>query len=486
MNGMQVIDAVAEDVPTAMCDRAAERAVLAAVMLDDTPATFRRVAAIVGAADFYDPAHSTVWRAIAALVERGEGVDVHTLVAELRRRGRLHTVGGAQFIGQLTDEIPTVAHAVSHAGIVADASQRRRLAEIAVRIARAAMDPTRPVMQTRDVGLEDLRRVRGRATKAVDAVDAVDGVWSRIEARTEARARGVAADLVRFGFDPLDTMSHGGMIIGGTYVLAGREGTGKTTAAVQFAAETAARGEGVLYVAIEGSAAMIGDTLMSYRSGVELTRITRDTHLLTPDDVMAMTSASNAIASWPLRLVSGEHCPTTVASIESAARELDVPPRLIVVDHLLRMDASRSGMKEHERVEEIMPALVKMAERLNAALLLVAHIGRGEMRGGLYSRPMAGMLAGGRTIEREAYGVLILHREDKHPTTKENVGSVLVRGLVDVFAPKLRGVGDCLYERLRFRGEVQRFEPAPLNPRHGPDDSRDDFPRESASYGDAE
>lgn len=483
MRDLQVIDAVAEEIPSAMCDHAAERAVLAAVLLDKTPETFRRVAAVVGEEDFYSPAHAVVWAAIATLVERGTDVDVYTLVAELRRRNRLHTVGGPQAIGELTDDVVTTAHAVAHAGLVADASQRRRLAAVAVQIARAAMDPAREPMRTRDAGLESLRAVRGRGVQVVDAASAVDGVWARIEARTEARERGDAGDLVRFGFAPLDAMSHGGMILGGTYVLAGREGTGKTTAACQIAAGVAERGEGVLYVALEGSAAMIADTFMSYRSGVELTRITRDTHTITHADRDALVAASNAIASWPLHILSGARCPATVAGIEAAARDLSAPPRLIVVDHLLRMDASRAGLKEHERVEEIMPALVKMGERLGVTVLVIAHIGRGELRGGLYARPVAGMLAGGRTIEREAYGVFLLHREDKHPTLRENVGSALVRGVVEVLASKLRGVGDCLYERLRFRGEVQRFEPLPKPGRGGADE---DFPDPPPAYGDAE
>ena len=49
--------------------------------------------------------------------------------AELRARDRLNAVGGAQYVGELTDEIPTLAHCESHARIVLDMAQRRRALE---------------------------------------------------------------------------------------------------------------------------------------------------------------------------------------------------------------------------------------------------------------------------------------------------------------------------------------------------------------------
>ena len=62
-------------------------------------------------------------------------------------------------------------------------------------------------------------------------------------------------------------------------------------------------------------------------------------------------------------------------------------------------------------------------------------------------------------MNRDADGIIIMHREDKYPTSKENVGNTSVAGMVDLLAPKLRGVEDNTFARMRFRGEVQRFEP---------------------------
>ena len=61
-------------------------------------------------------------------------------------------------------------------------------------------------------------------------------------------------------------------------------------------------------------------------------------------------------------------------------------------------------------------------------------------------------------MNRDADGIIILHREDKYPTRKDNVDNQTVAGVVDIFCPKLRGVEDNTFGQMRFRGDVQRFE----------------------------
>jgi len=122
---------MADDRKRTLADPQAERAVLAAALLDAEGASraIPRIAAILAPSDFYDPRHATLWDSFRAIHARAEQVDVLTVVAELRARDRLNAVGGAQYVGELTDEIPTLAHCESHARIVLDMAQRRRALE---------------------------------------------------------------------------------------------------------------------------------------------------------------------------------------------------------------------------------------------------------------------------------------------------------------------------------------------------------------------
>ena len=116
-------------------DLEAERAVLGSILLDNV--ALSNVEGILAASDFYHPAHGVIYEAIVSIAGRREPVDVVTLAAELRSRERLNTVGGAQYLGELTDTIPTVAHAAAHAPIRDDLTGVRRTNDVATAINRS-------------------------------------------------------------------------------------------------------------------------------------------------------------------------------------------------------------------------------------------------------------------------------------------------------------------------------------------------------------
>ena len=118
-------------------DLAAECAVLAAVLIEND--TLPRIASIIRSADdFHEPSHATVWKAFLALQGGASPIDVTTTAGKLREMNRLNAVGGPQFLGDLTDVIPTIAHCETHARIVADLARVRRM-DLALQRARARL-----------------------------------------------------------------------------------------------------------------------------------------------------------------------------------------------------------------------------------------------------------------------------------------------------------------------------------------------------------
>lgn len=488
----RVVDVdVVDETPASMRDVEAERAVLAAVLLDEGQEgrVWQRVSAILGAEDFYSPEHRVFWQAFCRMHVRRTPLDVHTVVAELRAMDKLHTVGGVQAVGGLTDWIPTVAHCESHAGIVAAAARRRRIAAIGTHLARAAEDPTRDLAQLRDSAVGVLRGVRMGVVKVPDAADLVAEMWQGIDDRMSGKTAGP----LPFGVPTLDRMSDGGtgvggMKRGGTYFLSARPGIGKTTLACQITAAAASSGERVLYVALEPKRVEITQSVTACHARVGIVKMTRAPHQLTPSDMHSLTMSSRDIATWPLHVIdeTADDCPNTVALIEAAMCSLPEMPSLVVIDHILKMRPVGRYAKKHEGVEEIVAGLVSLGKRTGASILALCHIGRAIRSGALNRKPTPEDIQGGDVMARDADGLLILHREDKYPTDRKNVDNPNVRGIVEVFAPKLRGVEDDTAGRMRFHGDVQRFDAIVSG--HGPNDSRDvtadapDFP----SYGDAE
>ena len=92
-------------------------------------------------ADFYRPAHRTVWRAILHLADRGEPTDPVTVLGELDHAGELAEVGGGPFLHTLTEAVPTVAHAGHYARLVVEAARRRRVIDLGIRVAHCDAEP---------------------------------------------------------------------------------------------------------------------------------------------------------------------------------------------------------------------------------------------------------------------------------------------------------------------------------------------------------
>src|SRR5438034_786400 len=93
-----------------------EQATLGAMILER--AAIEKAAEILKPDDFYRDAHRIVFEAILSLIGRDEPVDLLTLQEQLRHQNHLEQTGGAPYLYQLTDALPTAANVEHYAKIV--------------------------------------------------------------------------------------------------------------------------------------------------------------------------------------------------------------------------------------------------------------------------------------------------------------------------------------------------------------------------------
>lgn len=103
----------------------AERATLGCLLLDS--ASRSRMASGLKASSFLERRHGVIFEAACALLDRGDPLDVVTLADALTRRDQLEHAGGASYLAELTEAVPTAANAEWYSGKVVEASVRRRL-----------------------------------------------------------------------------------------------------------------------------------------------------------------------------------------------------------------------------------------------------------------------------------------------------------------------------------------------------------------------
>jgi replicative DNA helicase len=119
----------------------AEQSVLGAVLLDN--AALNRSMEILSDGDFYRTANQILYRGMVGLSERNQPVDQITLTDYLRGTGELEQVGGASYIAELVQIVPSAANIRYHCKIVREKSLLRGLVRTATDVVMRGYEGTR-------------------------------------------------------------------------------------------------------------------------------------------------------------------------------------------------------------------------------------------------------------------------------------------------------------------------------------------------------
>ncbi len=391
---MSVFDAVP------MHDPDAERAVLGEVMLDTsmpngTLARFESQG--ITEESFYDPRHALIWQAILEVKKSGSGVDVLTLCAALRSLNRLNTIGGAQYIGELTDVIPTLAHCEAHGKIVVEYAQLRKAHAVASDIIATARAPESATERLAKMHALSLTVPSGvQANKNVALLHRLDAALESIEKANEARARG-AIVTARFGVEALDGSVDGrfdGMLNGihrrNVLTIAAPPGGGKTTfmmqAAVVSAQDAIAAAGGdtdkaarVVIFSAEMTGPDVSLRLACARACIDFNRLRAGR--VNQQETDRLYAAVNEIAYLPIDVIDSETNNGSITANDIYAYLVGMRANgkvcaLAGIDYFQQLDRTRGTEKANSTEEHQARAklLVKAAKDGNAPLVVVSSI----------------------------------------------------------------------------------------------------------------
>lgn len=205
-----------------------EEALLGSILINEDVLNWDNVK-LVKTTDFYLLKNQWMFDAIRALHERGEAIDLLTVIEELRRTPDHFGEVGPAYPAYLVNNTPTHVHADSYAAVVRSAARRRDALRIASEIANAAVS---------------------------DAPEDFEAQFRRMEQLLEERKRGQpqtslihVSDLKK---QPLISWLVPGEIPErGLIVLYGPSGIGKSFVALDYAMNLA-QSSSVVYVAAEG------------------------------------------------------------------------------------------------------------------------------------------------------------------------------------------------------------------------------------------
>ena len=204
---------------------------------------------------------------------------------------------------------------------------------------------------------------------------------------------------------------------GGLYILAARPGVGKTSFALNIVENICAHeeGDGVLFFSLEVDATDLVKKIISSRAKVEFKKMEMGS--CNEEEYQSLTDAGNEISNWNLDLM--DIADLTVAQLRSHARrhqmEYEGRMKLIVIDYLQLLSASRPTMTEYEKVSEISRTLKILAKELSVPIIALSQVNRDSEKNAGKARPRKlSDLRGSGSIEQDADAVMFLH----HDTSK--------------------------------------------------------------------
>lgn len=405
----------------------AERAVLGAVLLEGREC-LPRVIEVLHSPDFYTEAHRAIFDTMLRLFDRGEPVDLITLTEDLRKAGRLDSVGGPAALALLVEQASIAAHLGAYAGIVRDMAVLRELIQTSTLVLTQAYEAKDDVQtlvddaERRIFALSE-RRLEGSAQPVSKILKQTFEHIERLYDRKE-HVTGVAT-----GFEKLDLLT-AGLQPSDFIIIAGRPSMGKTAFALCVALHVgvALRGK-ILILSLEMSSQQIVQRMLCAEAKVDSQAVR--TGYLSAADWHRLTAAAGRLSEAKIFVDDSPGISVLEARAKARRMKAEHGLDLLVIDYLQLM-RGRSGIENRQQeISEISRSLKALAKELNVPVVALSQLSRAvETRAQRDFRPQLSDLRESGALEQDADLIMFLYRhsvyKDDLPPDEQNKAEVII------------------------------------------------------------
>lgn len=418
---------------------AAEEGLISSVIIDENLIYQEGLDTIPPGA--FSPKRAPIWKAVLDLYRGDQSIDLVTVTEQLRLAGKLHDVGGVEYVMGILSEFPgigTSAH--TYADQVEDVWTRRRIARIGLTYAQRVnrtQDETATVVEEMERELYELSHSAGGTglSRASDIADEYTTGGARLSS----------------GFPSIDRVTSGGLPLGDLTVLAGRTSMGKSALAHAIA------------FAVGDAHVISPDQPLPEVIANEACRRTR-----IPLDLFQITEVSDKEKKrWrdAKAQVVKDMSTTTFddgsyklgRAISDIRRAAFAGKKLVIVDHLQRIFPDKKYTSRREFMIDVTGTLKDLARDFGISILALSQLSRAiDERPN--KRPMLADLSESKSIEEDANLVLFLYREKYYdPNTMQGDVS-------EVIVAKNKTGGRYRVAKIAFRERFVLFEEFPNAP----------------------
>lgn len=389
----------------------AEQSVLGSILIDNQ--VFHKVIDFLSPEDFYRPANGKIFGAMIDLISQSQPADALTLSSKLKTLGMYEEVGGAAYIAEILERVPTVLNAEHHAKLIRDQAIKRNLVSVCNEIASRGLDPGETTEDLLDYAEKRIFSLSSsKQTRSLVPVrDVVKDAFKELEKRFENQGQmtGVAS-----GYIDLDKITQG-FQRSDLIIVACRPGMGKTSFSLGVTRHAATHAKApVVFFSLEMAKEQIVSRLLAAEGKVDSTRLR--TGKLTEQDWDRLTRGAGRLSEAPIYI---DDTPAlTVLEMRSKARKLKSELGdlgIIIVDYLQIMGATNKNDNREKVIADISRSLKALAKELNVPVVALSQLNR-QIETRPDKRPMMADLRESGAIEQDADIILFIHRDDLENT----------------------------------------------------------------------
>jgi replicative DNA helicase len=388
------------------CNLEAERGVLGSIIL--LPVVCDEVSLILRPDDFYDDANRIIFAHMRAMHDENQRIDTVLLIERLKKSGDFEKVGGAAYLAEILQSVPTAANASYYAQIVRDKATLRSLIHASTEILRDAYDDALAPQEM--VGQAEQRIFSILDSRSAGQVASIDVILQEAMSRLDRRIKhGHATGGIETGFTDFDNLT-GGLINSELTILAGRPSMGKTAVALNLAEYiTMKLGVATLFVSLEMSSIELADRMVCTLAQINGQRLRNGT--IGNSERAKLVEKMAELSQAPLFV---DDTPSrTITEIAAAARRLKRRSNLglVIIDYLQLVEPDNPRDPRQEQVARIARRLKGLARELKLPVLCLAQLNR-QVEAARENRPRLSHLRESGAIEQDADVVVFVHREE--------------------------------------------------------------------------
>lgn len=416
--------------------------------------------------DFYSPAHKHIFKALQALFEGQNPMDIITVENELRQNNLLDACGGPMYLSQLTRSVSTAASIEYHLQILKEKSLMRKLIVGCTEVVREAYDPAKDPFDLLDQAEKTVFELSLSATSTStrNISDLVKETIKKIEELRQKKSRITGVPTMLSKLDEYTAGWQRSDLI----IVAARPSMGKTAFVLTVARNAALHPNEeyrvpVAIFSLEMSDQSLVQRLLTMEARVDAQAVR--TGQIGTEQMEMMLHAANRL--YKAKVVIDDTPGISLTALRTKCRRLKKEQNigLVIIDYLQLMTTGRKseGSREQE-IGYISRGLKALAKELNVPVIALSQLSRAvEQRPD--KRPQLSDLRESGSIEQDADVVCFLYRPEYYGV--KQVDGMSTVGVAEVIIGKQRNgpVGTAF---LHFIKEYARFENLS---RHGDDDS---------------